>query len=235
LHLSGVHHKPTDHGEMEREKEGLEPQRAEPEDPESERSDVIYDLTGGSAGTEVEAKSERDTTEGVESEIDRLRRERDEYFDQYLRAMADLENMKKRVARERAEYERYATENLLRELLTVVDNLRRAIDVGRECHDFEPFFEGVELISRQVLELLEKEDLQLFHSVGEEFDPSRHDAIYTVESDEHPPDTIVEELAPGYLIGERVLRPAQVVVSKAKQESVPDGSGGPGDAAEENR
>jgi molecular chaperone GrpE len=215
---------------MEKEKDGPKPEESASQEGEPERQDVIYDLTAESVSAdEVKAILEGRNEAGSGPEagtgagaaaglgVEELRRERDEYYDKYLRAMADLDNMRKRVARERAEYERYATENLFRRLLTVVDNFRRAIEVGRECREFGSFFEGIELISRQMLELLESEGVELFESTGDEFDPSRHDAIYTVETDDHPPDMVVEEIAPGYLIGERVLRPAQVVVSKQKQ------------------
>lgn len=217
--------------EKEKEKDGPKPEETAPQEEAPERQDVIYDLTAESVSAdEVKAILEGRTEAGAGPEVEELRRERDGYYDQYLRAMADLDNMRKRVARERTEYERYATENLLRRLLTVVDNFRRAIDVGRECREFGSFFEGIELISRQMLEILEREGVELFESTGEEFDPSRHDAIYTVETDDHPPDIVVEEIAPGYLMGERVLRPAQVVVSKAKQpESGPQERETPGD------
>jgi len=144
----------------------------------------------------------------------------DENFDKYLRAMAELDNFRKRVAKEYLEKENEANRNLLAKLLPVLDNLARAMEsptTGMEdCEAFLAFHQGIQLIEQQLNTLLEQDGLKAFNSKGEEFDPARHDAMLTIETDQHEPNTVLDEVERGYAFRGKVLRHARVTVSKRK-------------------
>jgi molecular chaperone GrpE len=164
--------------------------------------------------------------EGAE-EVQRLRetleartRELEAQQDRYLRAVAEFDNARKRSAREREEYTRYANESLLRDLLPVLDNLDRALQAARS----EPaaaVTAGVELIQREMLRVLEKFGLTPFTSVGQPFDPERHEAVARVQRPDLPDMTVAAETARGYLLNGRVLRPAMVTVAMGPEERGP--------------
>jgi molecular chaperone GrpE len=137
-------------------------------------------------------------------------------WDLYLRARADLENYRKRVQREKEDLSRFANENLLREILPVMDNLERALEHARQSDGGNGgLLQGVELTLGQFQRVLDKFGVTPIRSLGEPFDPARHEALGQVESAEHPPNTVVQELQKGYLLNDRLLRPAMVMVAKA--------------------
>jgi molecular chaperone GrpE len=137
-------------------------------------------------------------------------------WDLYLRARADLENYRKRAQREKEDLSRFANENLLREILPVADNLERALEHARQGDsDSGSLLQGVEMTLGQLQRVIEKFGAIPVRSVGEPFDPARHEALGQVESAEHPPNTVVQELQRGYLLNDRLLRPAMVMVAKA--------------------
>jgi len=139
----------------------------------------------------------------------------EEHRDRYLRAAAEFDNARKRAAREREEYTRYANESLLRELLPVLDNFERALQSARNEPTAAAVTAGVELIQRELLRVLEKFGVTSFTSVGQPFDPERHEAIARVPAQEQPEGTVVDETARGYLLNGRVLRPAMVTVASS--------------------
>ncbi|PYM73377.1 MAG: nucleotide exchange factor GrpE [Candidatus Rokuibacteriota bacterium] len=163
----------------------------------------------------------------AEDEIQRLRealeaktREADEQRDRYLRAAAEFDNAKKRAAREREDYTRYATESLVRELLPVLDNFERALAAARNEPGAAAVVSGVELIQRELLRALEKVGVTPFVSVGQPFDPERHEAVARVPAGPGAPEgTVVSETAHGYVLNGRVLRPAMVTVAMAPDPS----------------
>ena len=173
----------------------------------------------------------REPADEREEEIQRLRealeaktREVEAQQDRYVRAVAEFDNVRKRSAREREEYTRYANESLLRDILPVLDNLDRALQAARS----EPatsLTTGVELIQRELLRILEKFGLTAFTSVGQPFDPERHEAIARVPSTDLPDMTVAGETARGYLLHGRVLRPAMVTVAVATDEPGPAARG----------
>ncbi len=152
------------------------------------------------------------------SDVEQLRRELDEKNDRHLRALAEMENARRRFQREREEYIRYANESLIRDLLPVLDDFDRALDAARAGGEAVSMIEGIELIQRGLLKTLEKFGVERYSALGAAFDPTRHDAVARVISAEQPENTVVGETAPGYLLNGRVLRPAMVVVAAA-----PDG------------
>jgi molecular chaperone GrpE len=178
--------------------------------------------------TEMDATGEAEaggplTAELVASraELKRLQTALAEAQDAVLRRQAYFENYRKRVERERTDTYNRVVADTARKLLPVMDNLTRALDAERsvessESAEFRHFLHGVQLISKQLSEVLESFGVQPIPAVGERFDPHIHEAVVTEPSDEHEPDTVVEELARGYRIGDRLLRPAMVKVASPK-------------------
>ena len=141
--------------------------------------------------------------------------ERDEYRDLLLRKTAEFDNYRRRVDRERSEFARTAAVDLIRELLPLVDDLERALAAPADTGDAETYRAGVELIHRQLLDLLRKRDVTPIAAAGAQFDPHVHEAVVHEASDDHPDGEVIEELRRGYRLGSRLLRPAMVKVAKA--------------------
>ena len=167
---------------------------------------------------EAQQVSAPDAGDGAISEVEELRRQLDEKQDRLLRALADTENIRRRSQRERDDYVRYATESLLRDLVPVLDNFDRAIAAARSAGNAPALVEGVELIHRELLRVLERAGVKRYSAVGEPFDPTRHEAISRIVSTTAAPDTVIAETAPGYLLHDRVLRAALVAVAAAPDE-----------------
>jgi molecular chaperone GrpE len=170
--------------------------------------------------------------EGLDSIIEKLQaqiadknKELAELKDRYLRLLAESENARKRIRQQSDETVRLQRENLLRELLPVVDNLERAVDAARGGGNGKPIVEGVEMVLRSLLDFLKAHGVTQLTSVGEPFDPQRHEAVDQIESNQHPPNTVVNEFHRGYQIGDRLLRPARVAVAKGARESNSGGNG----------
>lgn len=140
-----------------------------------------------------------------------------ENYDRYLRQVAELDNFKRRASREKEEAIRFANETLVRDLLPVVDNLERAIAHSKGESNGKPLIEGVEMVLRGLFDVLAKYGVIQVSALGEPFDPGKHEAMAQVESGTHPPNTVVEEYHKGYLLRDRLLRPALVSVAKAPE------------------
>jgi molecular chaperone GrpE len=158
---------------------------------------------------------EEATTESGEDRLAALEAERDEAIDRWKRAAADFDNYKKRAAREREETVAFANERLVKELLPILDDLERALEAA-EQHEEAKLEDGVQLVHRQLEQLLEKEGLAPVETDGK-FDPHVHEALLTQPSDADE-GSVIEVLQKGYRLGDRVLRPARVVVAGAKEE-----------------
>jgi molecular chaperone GrpE len=145
-------------------------------------------------------------------EIARLKQERDGYMDQALRARAEFANYQKR-AKQQADADRvYAVGSLARDLLEPLDNLARAIDHLRDS-GVEGITAGLDMVQKQLLEVLAKHGVEPIEAMGQPFDPNLHDALLQQPSTDHPENTVVNELSKGYKIRDRVLRPSKVAVS----------------------
>jgi molecular chaperone GrpE len=164
------------------------------------------------------AASRADGPPEAPGEAEDLRRRLDEKQDHLLRTLAEMDNMRRRAQRDREDYTRYATESLLRDLIPVLDNLDRALTAARATGGAAKVVEGVELIQRELLRVLERHGVVRYSALGQPFDPTRHEATARVISPEQPPDTVVAEVAAGYLLHGRVLRAAQVAVAAAPDE-----------------
>jgi molecular chaperone GrpE len=143
-----------------------------------------------------------------------------EMKDRLLRTLAEMENLRKRTEREVADSRQYGIASFARDILGVADNFRRALDaVGPEVRAgadaaVTSFIEGVELTERELLKALEKNGIRKIEPQGEKFDPNLHQAMYEVPDPSVPSGSIVQVVQPGYMIGERILRPAMVAVAK---------------------
>jgi len=135
-------------------------------------------------------------------------------YERYVRQVAELDNFKKRAAREREENVRYANENLVKDLLPVIDNLERAIAHGSNGDNGKPLVEGIDMVLKGFLDTLSKHGVHPVAAVGLAFDPAQHEALAQVESTEHQPNIVIEQHQKGYLMRDRLLRPALVTVSK---------------------
>ena len=150
-----------------------------------------------------------------------------ELKDKLLRTLAEMENLRKRTAREATDARLYGVTSLARDILGVADNMRRALDaVSKELRSSaEPgvkaLIDGVELTERELVKALDKNGVRQFTPRGEKFDPNFHQAMYEVPNASVPAGSVVEVVQPGYMIGERVLRPAMVGVSKGGPKSAP--------------
>ncbi len=150
-----------------------------------------------------------------------------ELRDRLLRALADMENLRKRTDREVADSRLYGVTSFARDILGVADNMRRALDaVGPELRagaqdGVKALIDGVELTERELLKALEKNGMRQFTPQGEKFDPNLHQAMYEVPDASVPAGSVVQVVQPGYMIGERVLRPALVGVSKGGPKTAP--------------
>ncbi len=151
-----------------------------------------------------------------------------ELKDKLLRTLADMENLRRRTEREVAEARQYGVASFARDMLAVADNMRRALDAVspqvRASADagVKALIEGVELTERELLKALEKNGVRQFTPRGEKFDPNVHQAMYEVPDPSMPSGSVVDVIQPGYMIGERVLRPALVSVSKGGPKAAPE-------------
>jgi len=152
-------------------------------------------------------------------------REAAEYKDKVLRTLAEMENLRRRTEREVADARLYGIASFARDVLAVADNMHRALEaVGPELREqgdpkVKALIEGVELTERELLKTLEKNGVRKFSPQGEKFDPNVHQAMYEVPEAEVPPGHVAHVVQAGYMIGERVLRPAMVGVAKAAPKS----------------
>ncbi len=151
----------------------------------------------------------------VERELAELRTGVTEAKDRWLRERADLENFKRRAAKEKQDALRFGSEGLLKDLLPVIDNLYRALAHARASREDDPILTGIELVLRGFDEVLERHGVKVVPARGTPFDPNRHEAISHVES-EHPPNTVIDEHQRGYVLHDRLLRPALVTVGKGR-------------------
>lgn len=154
--------------------------------------------------------------------VDALRTESQKLKDQLLRSRAEFENFRKRAEREKSEYFRYALSEALRELISVLDNFERAISI--EYGPVEDFRQGVEMIHKQLSEMLTRNGLETLDPLGQPFDPTYHEAIARDENSDAEPNTVTEVLQKGYVLHDRLLRPALVKVAAGRAPASQDES-----------
>jgi len=163
-------------------------------------------------GMEQVAPEER--IQQLEEELVAKAKESADNWDKFVRERADLDNYRKRVSREKEELLNYCTKSLIEEILPVVDNLERALSHTSD-DDSTPVVEGIRMTRSMLLAALKKFGVTVIESPGTPFDPAFHQAMAQVPLDQYPPNTVIEEFQKGYLLKERLLRPAMVSVSAA--------------------
>nr|HEX4317633.1 nucleotide exchange factor GrpE [Kofleriaceae bacterium] len=167
----------------------------------------------------VEVDPPGDPTAALEARVATLEKEKKDNYDKYLRAYADLENNRKRTRREVDDAKAEARAKVLKEMLPVVDNLERAIEhAPLDNGPAQPIVEGIQLVVRQFMTAFERLEVSPVEALNQPFDPNLHEAISQQESDA-PAGTVIQVLQRGYRAGDRLLRPALVVVAKAKASS----------------
>lgn len=172
----------------------------------------------GSPEEAVNPEQEIPVTESADeaagsAELEKLQAELQEQQQRTLRVQADFDNFRRRTQKEKEDLGKYASSKLITELLPVIDNFERALQASEENPEFESFSKGVNMIFRQLESVLATEGLSAMKSVGEPFNPEYHQAIMQVESDEFEEGIVVEEVQKGYMLKDKVLRPAMVKVS----------------------
>lgn len=156
--------------------------------------------------------------EDLQRELEAAQAKADENWDKVLRAQADIENLRKRGARDLENAHKYAVEKLAGELLAVRDSLELGLDVSGDNIDPEKLREGTELTLKMLVQAMDKFNIEQVDPMGQPFDPERHQAMTMQENAELAPNTVLTVVQKGYVLNDRLLRPAMVIVSKAPQE-----------------
>lgn len=188
----------------------------EPELPPADPSDGFEEKKPSAQTAQVDDPPPATTGQqpSAAAQVEKLQAERDNLLDRLARLQAEFDNYRKRVSKENADFREYAIGDTARSLLPVVDNFSLALkNAGANPEDFK---KGVELIHKQLQDVLQKMNVQRIPAQGQPFDPRWHEAIEMVESDQVPDNHVLEELQPGYKIRDRLLRPAMVRVAKGK-------------------
>ncbi len=182
-------------------------------------ADKKEDIETSEGGSEEGPPVAEESIETLRETLNKKEAEYKELYDKYLRTIAEMENFRKRVAREHAESIKYANEKILCDLLTVIDNIERALLHSKERKDFDALIDGLDLTMKEFNILMEKYGVKCIESTGQPFDPTRHHAVSMVESDAQQDNTIIEEFRKGYTLNDRILRPSLVSVVKKKEET----------------
>lgn len=177
------------------------------------------------AGERAAGAAEATAEDVLQAELEDLRRRLEEQerkskenHEQYLRALADLDNYRRRARQREEEVRQYANQELLAGLLPILDDFERALTAAEEAHSFESLRDGVSLILRQMQDFLSKNGVTPVDAVGQVFDPSVHEAVLQFPaSEEHPAGTVVQEIRKGYKLNGRLLRAALVAVAKEQE------------------
>jgi molecular chaperone GrpE len=198
-----------------------EPQASEPRADEAQAEDPRAEEPGAEdLGDPPAPAGEGDRIALLEAEISQLK-------DQLLRALAETENVRRRGQRERSDAVKYGAAALVKDLLAVSDNLRRAIesvprDAATDDDRLITLLDGVELTEKELLAVFERHHIVKLEPLGEKLDPHRHEAMYEVPDPSQPPGTVVQLIEPGYLLHDRLLRPARVGISKGEAAEPPE-------------
>jgi molecular chaperone GrpE len=191
-----------------------------PEHAEKENGEIDVEYQGDRAEDESVKKPEEET--GAEEKTPAQPEPEPNWEDRCLRLAAEFDNYKKRTAREYSQIIKNAETQLITELTEVLDNFERALDPEHRNAKLEEFVKGIDLIYGQFKSVLEKRGLTRINAVGEPFDPEMHDAMMQIDSDDVPEGDVAGETAPGYMLGDRVIRHSKVIVSRGPAKAEED-------------
>lgn len=183
------------------------------------------DAVAVSDAQQDEGPAPPETRDASVDEVAQLKQRLASLEDSLLRAKADYQNLQRRNNAERAEAILYANADLMKALLAVVDGLQRAIESGKTSQDLKSAFDGVRLVYDDFVKALTNQGLEVIEARGKKFDPRVHEALLMQAANDVPAGTVIEEVARGYQLRDRVLRPAKVIVSKGAEDEAPGGSG----------
>jgi len=169
---------------------------------------------GARPRAEKQSPGPKDRVGALEALNKELQEKKEHLEDRLLRLAAEFDNYRKRTAREFQQVVENANKDLILQLIDVLDNFQRALDSAKSAKDFDAFHKGVELIYTHLHEILTRQGLEPIEAVGQPFDPHLHEAVMQVDDDQHPPDTVVDQMQPGYLLREKLLRAPRVIVSR---------------------
>jgi molecular chaperone GrpE len=188
----------------------------------------MTDATGRPDDAAAEAAPPADEAKRIADLVEALTKESADYKDKLLRTLAEMENLRRRTDREIADSRTYGISNFARDILAVADNINRALGaLDKELRDkadaaTKALLDGVELTERELVNVLEKHGVKKFEPLGEKFDPNLHQAMFELPDPTKPAGTVAQVVQPGYMIGERVLRPALVAIAKGGPKLAPE-------------
>jgi molecular chaperone GrpE len=189
----------------------------------------MTDTTAGTTGAEAEAPETAAQNEAAPDSVAALAKEAADLKDRLLRTLAEMENLRRRTEREVTDARTYGVTNFARDILAVADSMERALKaLDDEIRDkaeagVKALLDGVEITERELIKVMEKHGVRRIEPQGQKFDPNLHQAMYEIPDATVPAGTVVQIMQPGYTIGERVLRPALVGVSKGGPKAAPAG------------
>jgi len=187
---------------------------------ESAAEEMLADAVA-EANDAIAADADSEEPSGESADVDPTA-ERDQYFDQWKRTQAELENFRKRSQRELELKLRYSNVPLIRELLPALDNLARSIQAAEQTGNVEELLQGLKMIQAQFDQVFGTHAATPIKAVGEPFDPNLHEALQQIPTDEHPPMTVLQEVERGYVLHDRVIRPSKVLVASAPPQPAED-------------
>ena len=177
-----------------------------------------HDQLGEHHEDKVVAENHNQENEDLKKKLEEKEKEAAANYDKYLRSVAELDNYRKRAAREKADIIKFGKEDIIRDILPFVDSLDRSLE--HSTGDVQAFKDGVALIQEQLLSCLKKHGVERIKTAGMDFDPNFHEALMQTESDQYEDNKIVSEMGKGYLLNGRLLRPSKVCVCKNKENDL---------------
>lgn len=197
--------------------------KSKPQSGKSGQTEAAQVFKGDVSNKEKKEKKDLAEEESLEERLSAAEARAEENYDRLLRVTAEFENYKKRMEREMNDFRKFANESLVKDILPIVDNLERALENPHTNNEkaFHGMREGIEMTLKGLLDTLERVGVVPIESLDKPFDPNFHQAVMQKESEGHSENTVVQELLKGYMMMDRLLRPAMVVVSK-KPDSKPE-------------
>jgi molecular chaperone GrpE len=182
-------------------------------DAETVAENSVFEEQSSLGEEETDHSDNEDSVTILKAQLEAAEQKAEENYQKFLRAQADLDNVKRRTRKEKEDQAKYASLPLLEQILPALDNFERAIEASKGTQDIDSIIKGVEMVFRQMEQVFQKEGVEVIPSVGQPFDPNVHQAVMQVESDEFESGTVVEELQKGYILKDKVIRPSMVKVS----------------------
>ncbi|WP_026771150.1 MULTISPECIES: nucleotide exchange factor GrpE [Sediminibacillus] len=186
----------------------------EEKDQEKQEQEVVEEPEQELVEETAEDSGNVESDQQASQEIEALKKEKDDVYQRLLRLQAEYDNFRKRTQKEKEADLKYKSQSLVSELLPVVDNFERALDTAPDDESTAGFVDGIKMVYRQLKDALEKEGVEEIKTEGEPFDPTIHQAVMQVEDDQYESNVVVQELQKGYLLKDRVVRPAMVKVNQ---------------------